>query len=210
MNLIDFAPRWRLSPLDRLATLAAAHAFNWAFHDAIHTGRVRLHIPSFPRLDEPLPQLRGSADFVGVNYYTRLMVHFSPWARGFVSRRPGPGPRNDLDWEIHPQGLSRLLAETWRRYRLPIYVTENGIADAADTRRAAFLRAHVDEVAQALARGVPVRGYFHWSLVDNFEWAEGFAPRFGLYRVDYDTLARTPTVAVETFRALSRQIRGQP
>jgi beta-glucosidase len=206
INLIDLEPRWRWSPFDRLAAAAAAHAFNWAFGDAIHTGRVRLRVPSFPWVDTPLPSLRGSVDFVGVNYYTRLLVHFSLRAPGLVSRRPGPGPRNDLDWEIFPEGLERVLAAAWARYHLPIYVTENGIADADGARRPEFLRAHLAAVARAIGAGVPVRGYFHWSLLDNFEWAEGFAPRFGLYRVDYATLARMPTPAVAAFRALADAI----
>jgi beta-glucosidase len=206
INLIDLEPRWRWWPLDRFAAAAAAHAFNWAFCDAIHSGRVRLHVPSFPFVNTPLPSLRGSTDFIGVNYYTRLLVHFSPFAAGLVERRPGPGPRNDLDWEIFPRGLPRVLAQTWSRYRLPIYITENGLADATGTLRPDFLRAHLREVARALADGIPIRGYFHWSLMDNFEWAEGFTPRFGLYRVDYATLARTPTPAVETFRSLARAI----
>jgi beta-glucosidase len=206
INLIDLEARWPWWPPDRFAAAAAAHAFNWAFCDAVHSGRVLLHIPSFPFINTPLPSLRGSSDFIGVNYYTRLLVHFSLFAAGLVSRRPGPGPRSDLDWEIFPQGLSRVLARTWTRYRLPIYITENGLADADGTRRGDFLRAHLGEVARAVGDGIPVRGYFHWSLLDNFEWAEGFAPRFGLYRVDYATLARTPTPAVETFRSLARAI----
>jgi beta-glucosidase len=208
INLIDLEPRWRWSPLDRFAAAAAAHTFNWSFCDAIHHARARLRVPSFPFIDEPMPSLRGSSDFVGVNYYTRLLVHFSLRAPGFVSRGPGPGARSDLDWEIFPAGFGRVLQTTWKRYRLPIYVTENGIADADGARRPEFLRAHVAEVERVLAAGVPVRGYFHWSLIDNFEWAEGFAPRFGLYRVDYATLARAPTAAVATFRDLARRIRG--
>jgi beta-glucosidase len=123
-----------------------------------------------------------------------------------VERRPGPGPRSDLDWEIHPGGLLRLLRASWRRYGLPLYVTENGIADATGARRPAFVDAHLHAVAQALREGIPVRGYFHWSLLDNFEWAHGFAPRFGLYRVDYATFERTPAPGAERFRAWAERL----
>jgi beta-glucosidase/6-phospho-beta-glucosidase/beta-galactosidase len=127
-----------------------------------------------------------------------------------VAREPGPGPKSDLGWEIRPAGLLALLREARARYHLPIYVTENGIADEADSRRPAFLRAHLRAIAAALADGVLVRGYFHWSLLDNFEWADGFSPRFGLYAVNYATLARVPRPSVATFRALTREIGAEP
>jgi beta-glucosidase len=80
-----------------------------------------------------------------------------------------------------------------RSYRRPIYITENGIADGSGTKRRAFLDDHLRWLATAMKAGADVRGYFHWSLTDNFEWADGFGPRFGLYRVDYPTQERTLT-----------------
>jgi beta-glucosidase len=91
---------------------------------------------------------------------------------------------------------------------LPIYVTENGIADHRGEKRSGFLRAHFEALVQAAREGVDVRGYFHWSLLDNFEWAEGHEPRFGLYRVDYNSpeKRRESTPAVETFRQIARSL----
>jgi beta-glucosidase len=202
-NLVVFEPASRLSVPDWLAARTAEAAFDWAFPDSIAAGRMRLQAPGFPALDEPLPELRGSTDYFGANYYRRDLVRFAPRAPGRIELRPGPGPRNDLGWEVHPEGLLRVLRQAWARYRLPVYVTENGIADAAGERRAAYLRAHAHAVARALAEGVDVKGYFHWSLMDNFEWAEGYAARFGLYRVEPGTLARLATPATAAFAELS-------
>jgi beta-glucosidase len=206
LRVFDPARRWHL--LDGLAALGSARAFNWAFYDAIAAGRLRFAAPGFPGLDEPFGPLAGSADWFGLNYYSRDRVRFTLGAPGLTTRTPGPGPRTDLGWEIYPEGLLRLLRAAHARYGLPIYVTENGIADAAGAQRAAFLRAHAHALAVAAGEGVPVRGYFHWSLTDNFEWAEGFAPRFGLYRVDYATQARTPAGGAEAFAALAAGTRG--
>jgi len=117
-------------------------------------------------------------------------------------------PRNDMGWEIYPEGLYRLLkryaARPW-----PILVTENGLADARGTVRPDFLRAHFYALDRARAEGVDVIGYLHWSLIDNFEWSEGFGGRFGLFTIDFahdPTLARRPTPAVDVFREAARQL----
>ena len=131
-------------------------------------------------------------------------MRFSPGAPGMVSLEPGPGPRTDTGIEVYPEGLLRLVRRAWKRYLLPIYVTENGVADEGGSLRAEFLRAHAHAVDRALSEGIPVRGYFHWSLLDNFEWVEGFEPRFGLYRVDYETFERVPTEGAKEFARLAR------
>ena len=206
VNLIEFQPARRGSALDWLAARLAAAAFDWSFLEAMRTGRIRIPLPGGGLRAAAAPELVGTADFLGVNYYTRSLVRFSLRAPGLVARGPGPGPTSDLGWEIYPAGLLVLLRETHERYRLPVYVTENGLADAEDSRRPDFLRAHLQAIAQALREGVPVRGYFHWSLVDNFEWADGFSPRFGLHAVDYRTLAREARPSAAVFRSLAGEI----
>jgi beta-glucosidase len=203
-HVIVFDPASRWSLADWIAARTAREAFDWAFLDSIATGRMRFSAPGFPSLDEPFPGLKGSLDFVGINYYRRNLVRFTPGAPGLVLTTTGPGPLNDRGWEIHPEGLLRVLRMAWARYRLPIHVTENGIPDAKGTKRAAFIRAHAHAMARALAEGIPVRGYFFWSLLDNFEWTDGFAPRFGLYRVDYTTLERTLAPGAEAFTEIAR------
>jgi beta-glucosidase len=123
-------------------------------------------------------------DFVGCNYYKREFV-------GFGGKNTNKNV-SDLGWEIYPEGIYRLLKEL-KKYGKPIYVFENGLADANDIKRAAFIKDHLSWVAKALSEGVDVRGYFHWSLLDNFEFPEvrGFWPRFGLVYVDFKTFKRT-------------------
>ena len=123
---------------------------------------------------------------------------------------------SDLDWEIHPAGLTRALKWVRERYTaLPLYVTENGIALPEpsalppglgrfdDPRRVAYLRSHVSAVRDAMMDGVDVRGYFAWSLLDNLEWGHGFSKRFGVLHVDHATQVRTPKSSASFLRALA-------
>jgi beta-glucosidase len=116
----------------------------------------------------------GWLDWLGVNYYSRTWVGL-PWP----TRPLGSGDRTDFGWEIYPPGLYAVLRRV-ATYGKPIVITENGIADADDDQRAAYIVAHLREVHRAISDGVDVRGYMHWTLLDNFEWAEGFSQRFGL------------------------------
>jgi beta-glucosidase len=113
-------------------------------------------------------------DWIGVNYYSRTFVGW-PWP----TRPPGSGARTDFDWEIYPEGLYQVLRRVGR-FGKPVVITENGIADADDDQRATYIVDHLREVHRAIQDGVDVRGYMHWTLLDNFEWAEGFEQRFGL------------------------------
>jgi len=109
--------------------------------------------------------------------------------------------RSDLDWEIYPEGLFRTLI--WlRRERLPILVLENGIADRDDDLRPEFIRAHARAMLRALDAGVPLRGYFHWTCFDNFEWAEGYSARFGLIANDLKTQERRLRPSARVFAEL--------
>lgn len=150
-----------------------------------------------------LNQTYDTVDFIGLNYYFDHPVRFK---LGGIKRmfEPDPDPNlplTDLGWPIFPAGLARVL-ESLQPYQLPIIITENGLADAADARRAGFIRHHVAVIERALERGVDIRGYFHWSLIDNFEWQEGFRPRFGLIEIDYPTMRRTIRPSAHAYRQL--------
>ena len=124
-------------------------------------------------------------DFIGANYYTH--VHL-----GLFGRRKHSATNHqvtDVGWGIHPEGLERVLLEL-RSYKKPIYITENGLADAQDTRREKFIKDHLYYTYRAISQGADVRGYLHWSLIDNFEWAEGYGPRFGLVEIDREDFLR--------------------
>jgi beta-glucosidase len=122
-----------------------------------------------------------AGDWAGVQYYTRQRV--DPAAADGFAPAPEGAPLTQMGWEIHPEGLHRAIVST-ARAGLPIYVTENGIATADDAQRIAYMRDHLAQVARAIAGGADVRGFFYWSSFDNFEWAEGYRPTFGLVGID--------------------------
>ena len=182
-------------------------------------------------LDGDLDVISTPIDVLGVNYYNGEAIgHELPAAAlddsvngGRETRSPFPAaddahrhprglPVTDMDWEIQPEGLTRLLVRLHEEYAGPagvsLHVTENGAAfdDVADDRgfvedrdRTAYVRAHVGAILDAIDQGVPVRGYFYWSMLDNFEWAWGYAKRFGIVRVDYATQVRTPKASALDF-----------
>jgi beta-glucosidase len=114
-------------------------------------------------------------------------------------------PKTDIGWEIYPDGLFDFLTRIWREHTgdLPLYVTENGIATAGidDRARIAYLDAHLDAARRAIAAGVPLRGYFVWSLLDNYEWSLGYDKRFGIVEVDFDSQTRRPKASWRALRA---------
>ncbi|NUB43046.1 beta-glucosidase [Fertoebacter nigrum] len=157
----------------------------------------------------------AKVDWVGLNYYTRKLIGpvDGPWpSHGEVE---GPLPKTQMGWEIYPEGLEFFLKRTHAEYTkgLPLFVAENGMAnpdvlvDGAvdDQGRIAYVEGHLAAVRRAIAAGVPVQGYYLWSLMDNYEWSLGYEKRFGMVHVDFDTLQRTPKASYHALtRALAR------
>lgn len=156
-------------------------------------------------------------DFLGINYYTRNIVHHNPednaFAMGF-SKTEG-AEHTDIGWEVYPDGLLHTLLYLKSAYYPPkIYITENGCAYhdpepengvVSDPKRKDYLAKHLDAVGKAIDLGVPVEGYFAWSLLDNFEWAEGYKMRFGIVHVDFETQVRTPKESALYYRDRIKQ-----
>ncbi len=130
---------------------------------------------------------RHSLDFIGVNFY------MTDYRRGSKSANP-LGPANDMGWYMEPGALQTVLEQTYRRYRLPLIVSENGLADAKDQYREWWIRESIAAVGKARTSGADVFGYLHWSLLDNFEWAHGWWPKFGLISVDRSKLGMPRTI----------------
>lgn len=151
----------------------------------------------------------GLLDFVGLNYYYRVIVQGAGTGLQRVLGRTcneahhARGPVSDIGWEIHPEGLTAIL-RSYARYGLPILITENGVATENETLRRDFLVWHLRSLAAAIDAGVRVFGYCYWSLIDNFEWAHGTHPRFGLVAVNYDTQQRVPRPAAALFAEVCR------
>ena len=162
MALADIRP-FRHNLIERLVARASSYVANWWF----------------------LNRIRRQLDYIGVNYY------FTAYATWRFRQHNPPSPLSDLGWYMEPSGIGRVLAETWRRYSKPLIIAENGLADAEDRQRQWWLEQTLSAMKKALAAGVDLRGYLHWSLVDNFEWAFGWWPKFGLVAVDRTTQKRT-------------------
>ncbi len=132
-------------------------------------------------------------DFFGINYYTRDIISFTPdLGKAFAKTEvKEDAPINDLGWEIYPEGLYRLCKSYYDRFKLPIFITENGTCDSRDAFRTEYIYDHLYQVKKLVEDGVDVQRYYHWTLMDNFEWIEGLSARFGVVEVNFDTLERT-------------------
>jgi beta-glucosidase len=157
---------------------------------------------------EPVPGLAGSLTYLGVNHYANEAVSLDVRAPGmlFTKHEAVPGfPLSSAGWAIDPSALRVALAGLWTEFGLPIVVTENGVADDHDELRPDYLRDHLNAVADALDGGVDIRGYLYWTAWDNFEWAEGYTKRFGLFAVDRETLERIPKPSAAVYAEVCRK-----
>lgn len=150
-------------------------------------------------------------DFIGLNYYTRTLVSSRGLGAGALFGRACKqahhrdlGEISQMGWEVHAPGLTRVL-ERFATYGVPLYITENGLATEDEELRRRYLGDHLASVAAALQQGIDVRGYFWWSLLDNFEWALGTAPRFGMVEVDYQTQERRPRPVATDFQRIAER-----
>ena len=189
-------------PLDRLQARFERRVFVEAVERAAVDGVIDLAIPGARHVRRQCPELKGALDFYGLNYYTRWRVRsLAP-----VPHVATPGaPLNDLGWEVWPEGFRRALVAA-ARFGAPVLVTENGVADVRDAIRPLALLAFAEAMHAAIAQGVRVLGYLHWSLLDNFEWADGYHGAFGLYGVDFGdpALPRARRRSAEVLARLAR------
>ncbi len=217
----DIVPLHPATGADRAGTARYDSFYNHLFLRAAAQGAYDATLSGDGPVDHP--EWAGSLDFVGINYYTAVAFvsaqAFHPveglpcdgsleTATGLPLEALGcpaiKGERSDQGQEIVPDGLREAVTAVWQAYGLPIFITENGVATLDDDLRSRHLAAHLKALHAAMAAGARVEGYFYWSLLDNFEWGS-FAPRYGLYRVDYaNDFARSPTGAVPLLRRTAR------
>lgn len=153
---------------------------------------------------KPLDTINKYQDFVGLNYYfhNTVKVKFSNPEKWFNNNENKQV--SDFGWEIYPEGIYKVTKQAWQKFKKPIFIFENGIADADDDQRSDFIKNHLKWLHKAITEGADVRGYFHWSLLDNFEWAEGFKMRFGLVEVDFNTFERKPRQSSKVYAQICR------
>jgi len=206
-NMMGFAPERASSTLDGILARTAHTMYNRGILEAFATGRWKFLLPPTTTIRGRRDELPCWLDAFGINFYSRLHLRFPGKTRiiGDFDYRDRTGfGLSDNGWEIAPRILGAMLDEV-HEAGFPIVITENGIADATDRARPVFLHMHAEEIRRAEARGIPVHGYFHWSLLDNYEWLDGFEPKFGLYEVDRSTMERRPRASVAAFRALGHE-----
>jgi len=222
--VLNHTPPYPAEPTEadrRAARLNDGLTTRW-YMDPIFLGQYPADVLEHLSADAPrieagdLATIRQPLDFLGINFYTRNLVSTR------VPPVPAPGALGftDMGWEIYPQALTQHLLRITREYTPPpIYITENGMANADvlladgrvhDVERINYLRLHLHALAQAIAQGADVRGYFYWSLLDNFEWDSGYAKRFGLFHTDYATLQRTAKDSAHWYREFIAAHAQQP
>lgn len=191
------------SPLHRAVAVLPNAVFNRWFLRACTTGRLLPPVGHGQRV----AGLRGSLDHLALNYYCEEWVRFSlshPRELFAEAVIPAGTPVSAFGWPIDAGGLSRAIQGLWAEFRRPILITENGVADDHDELRPGFIVDHLAAVGEAIASGADVRGYLHWTAMDNFEWAEGYSKRFGLLAVDRRTLERTAKPSAAVFAEICR------
>ncbi len=228
---VNLEPQYPVSQQpDELAATTRAHAYlNRQYLDPLFFGVYPKALqeifgeawPGFSRAD--LKPIQQPIDFLGINYYTRAVIRHDPEAwPTLASPLPAPSPLKsgegpvytELGWEIYPQGLTDTLLWVKKRYgAIPLYLTENGAAfsdppvtqgHVEDPLRLAYLRDHLLSAHTAIEQGVDLRGYFVWSLLDNFEWNQGYSKRFGIIHVDFATQQRTPKASAYFYARVIR------
>lgn len=201
-HLRVFDPKRKWHPLDWIFAHKFEEIANWAIPRAIATGKFEVNLPGLVSLSADVPEALNTQDFVGINYYSRDLISVHPFSAEPLKRSvPEGAPLTDLGWEIYPKGLVEVVSKTVKLHPgLPVWITEIGIADRLDQNRIPFLRAHLEELLQH--RNWPIRGLCHWTLNDNFEWAEGYTAQFGLFATDLTTGKRTPKPSAKEFPKL--------
>jgi len=201
-NYRPMVPARSMSPLDRLVSYIQSGAYNEFFPRALHTGKLR-----FLTMRKRLPSAKGTQDFLGINYYTREFVTFNLFkpselfghrfyrsdaelsSTGFIANEPH-GMFDAVKWGL--------------QFGVPIMITENGVEDAEDSFRRRYLTQHLHQLWRAVNFNYPVKGYFHWTLVDNFEWERGWTQRFGLWELDVETQTRRKRPSADLFSEICR------
>ncbi len=205
-NTPAFAPHHRWWPPDRWVAGATDQIFSFAFIEALLTGVWKAPIVGTWRL----PEARGTLDYLGMNFYGRKFLRCWPWPGkwpgiecNLVHHRREVPERSDFGWDVAPDPFGAMLVRL-SRFKVPIIVSENGVYVHDDARRVRFIEGHVQAMARAMQQGARVIGYCYWSLLDNFEWADGYGPRFGIIEVDYATQARRIRDSGQRYAAICR------
>lgn len=204
-----FTAYQKRSLIDGWLAKQAEDVFNWAIPNALQTGVLKVSIPMVANISVEMPEVQGTQDFYGLNYYTRfaLSTQLMPFD---IQDHPVHGTQEvtDMGWEVYPEGIYLLLSQIHQKFQhLPIMITENGIADSSDRLRPKYIRRHLTYLHHAIEKNIPVTHYSHWSLYDNLEWDQGFSIQCGLFEMDYKTLERNPRKSAFSYERIIKNNR---
>ncbi len=211
-HYVVFKPKRKKSRIDKWLSKFIARRFNDNFSGSILDGRAPFPLNKF---GDSLPEVKGTCDYVGINYYSRLRAGFSlkSWKTMFFKISVPPHkPQGDRGVELpygeaYPRGLSKAVVH-FLPFGKPVFILENGVPDRSDRIRPWLLHSSVEQMKTLLRAGADLRGYFHWSLTDNFEWNEGWHLRFGLIELDPKTQERRPRPSAGIYAEIIRKSRN--
>lgn len=205
MTQMDPYRKWHLG--DWVLANLMDGVFNGTTINFLKTGKYRFVMPTMAKLIDENPKAKEALDFIGLNYYSHYNYKFSFNLDKAFQAKLLPGEiKTDMDYASYPEGFYRAI-KTVSEFDVPIYITENGIADARDDRRAGFISQYLFAVSKALSDGYNIKGYYYWTLIDNFEWSLGYDMKFGLYSLDMRTQIRTMKEGAKRYQEIIRKIK---
>ena len=204
-NITQFDPLRRWHILDWYFSRILNNVFTNSSLNLLSRGEFDFYLPGMANISHKNSEAINSLDFIGLNYYSRMHVkgHLSPVAPFTFELRP-KDTQTDMPYAIYPEGFFRAV-KTISKLNVPIIITENGIADDKDDRRNLFIKRYLYALYKSIMDGYDIRGYFYWSLMDNFEWSEGYMMKFGLYEVDFTTQERKLRSGSRAFTTIVNQ-----
>lgn len=204
-NMTQFDPynKWNLG--DWFVASTVYKIFNSSILRFLKTGNYKFKMPFEVKMEENNPDAVHTLDFIGLNYYSHYYYKFTfDQDKLFDPHYKKDDVMTDMDYAFYPEGFYRAV-QTLSQFGVPIFVTENGIADSKDDRRALFIKRYLYALSKAIKDGYDVKGYFYWSLLDNFEWSYGYDKQFGLYSVDPVTQKRTLKEGAKQFQQIVKE-----
>ncbi|MEZ5009004.1 MAG: family 1 glycosylhydrolase [Chitinophagales bacterium] len=198
-NMMQMDPLRKYNIMDQLIKYSADANYNEVLLEVFKSGKFHFNMPTIINYNSTIEEAPNTLDFVGLNYYSHYAFKFTGNLDESLQPLPFPGETmTDMDYGMYPEGIYRAIKRISELGK-PIFITENGLADAEDNRRAEFIDKYLYAVSKAIEDGYDVRGYYYWSLMDNFEWHLGFGERFGLYEVNFETQERTLRLGAQKY-----------
>ncbi len=191
------------------SAVGITHLYNWYETKGLgFIEKIINRIAKWFRINLFLKRIKNHQDYLGIDYYRLGRMRFDPKNSMYLGFNIEEDKNNIMGWVAYPEGIYKVLKEVYAKYKLPIYIMENGLPTSPgleDNNRVQFIQDHIYYVRKAISEGVDVRGYNYWSLMDNFEWLYGFEPRFGLVEIDYKTLERKPRKSFYAYKEIIKK-----